>query len=135
MALLEFNRNPTERQLRQFGMVCLLVLPLVGWLWRGGLATIFWLAGVGLLVAVLGMVQPRSLRPLFLLLSMFAAPLGFLVSEVVLVLIYFGLFLPLGLVFRWIGRDALQLKLDRSASTYWQAKKQPATAARYYRQS
>jgi hypothetical protein len=28
-----------------------------------------------------------------------------------------------GLIFRLVGRDPLQLKIDRRAATYWQAKK------------
>jgi len=50
-------------------------------------------------------------------------------------IIYFGVFLPFGLVFRLLRRDALQLELDRDRDSYWEPKKQPTSAASYYRQS
>jgi len=57
------------------------------------------------------------------------------VGELSMIMIYFGLFLPLSLAFRVTGRDALQLKRLKSSSSYWQEKKQPANASTYYRQS
>jgi hypothetical protein len=57
------------------------------------------------------------------------------VGEVVLAAVYFGIFLPVGLIFRLMKRDALQLKRDPQQATYWQLKKQPSGAASYYRQS
>ena len=37
-----------------------------------------------------------------------AFPIGWTVSQVMLALMFFGLFTPIGLVFRLIGRDPLQ---------------------------
>jgi hypothetical protein len=48
---------------------------------------------------------------------------------------YFVIFLPVAIVFRLIGRDALQRVLNRSAATYWQPKRQAADARSYFRQS
>ena len=79
--------------------------------------------------------MPQTLRPLFIGLSLITIPIGAVVGELALLLIFFGLFLPLGLVFRLMGRDPLERTLDRSAATYWRRKKQPDSAARYYRQS
>ena len=52
-----------------------------------------------------------------------------------MVLIYFGCFMPFGLAFRVLKRDALGLKIDRNKTTYWEAKKPPTSVASYYRQS
>ena len=35
--------------------------------------------------------------------------------------------------FGFFGRDPLQLKIDRDASTYWQPKKQPRDVRSYFR--
>ena len=37
-----------------------------------------------------------------------AFPIGWTVSQVILLLMFYGLFTPIGLVFRLIGRDPLQ---------------------------
>jgi hypothetical protein len=133
--LFELNRRPTQRQLRQFGVVCLVAFPLLGWLWGGGPVAIGVLAAVGLVLAIVGLAVPRALAPVFVGLSMVTIPIGLVVGELALLFIFVALFLPLGLVFRLIGRDALELKPDRSAETYWRAKRRPDGVARYYRQS
>ena len=135
MKLLEFNRNPSDRQLRQFGGMLLLALPLVGWLWGATGAILATLALAGLLLAAVGMVLPKLMWPLFIVLMVIAMPIGFVVGELSMIVIYFGLFLPMGLAFRAIGRDALNLKRDRNTDSYWQVKKQPQNVVSYYRQS
>lgn len=134
MKLIEINWNPTPRQLRQFGRIALAALPLLGWLWGATAQTIAVLAAVGLLLALLSALWPTGLRPLFVALSLLTAPVGLVVGELAMLLIYFGLFLPLGLAFRLLGRDALERRLQPEVDTYWQPKATPADTARYYRQ-
>lgn len=135
MKLLEINLRPTDRQLRQFGAICLFALPLFGWLWGGSWPTIMWLAIAGGAMAVAGLIVPAALKPIFLVLTIVTFPIGLVVSEVVLAVVYFGVFLPVALIFRLLGRDALQLNRGRQQSTYWQLKKQASGVASYYRQS
>ena len=52
-----------------------------------------------------------------------------------MLMIYFGVFLPIGLAFRALGRDALQRDFDYNRRSYWEVKKQPRDIASYYRQS
>ena len=142
MKLIDINRNPTDRQLKQFAVAALIFLPLIGWLATGkprtieaaNLPLLGGLAAIGLASAVLGFIKPKALRPVFVGASLITLPIGLVVGEAVLLVIFFGLFTPMGLLFRLIGRDALQRKLERRATTYWQSKRQPDSPARYYRQ-
>src|SRR5579872_4757848 len=142
MKLIDVNWNPTDRQLRQFGVACLIFLPLIGWLTTGkphtleaaNLPVLCGLATFGLLLVVIAVIKPRLIKPLFLAASVAAMPIGLVVGELVLLLVFFGIFLPIGLIFRLIGRDALQRRLDRNAQSYWQPKAQPRDAGSYYRQ-
>jgi hypothetical protein len=135
MKLVKMNWSPTDRQLRQFGLIALAAFPLLGWLWSAGNITVVYVAAAaGGLLAVVGLLCPRAIKPVFLALSLLAIPIGMLVSEIALGLIFYGLFVPMGLVFRLIGRDALQRKFHREANTYWQHKRQPADAASYLQQ-
>lgn len=141
MKLVEMNWNPSDRQLRQFGLIGLVALPLIGWLWFGESATAVNLTAVvvstaiGVVLAGLGLLCPGVLKPVFVALMLIAIPIGTVISEVALGLVFFGLFVPLGLVFRLIGRDVLDLKFDPEATTYWRPKKGPTDAAGYLRQS
>ena len=58
---------------------------------------------------------------------------GLVIHDLVLSLAFFLVVVPVGLVFRLFGRDPLQLKIDRSAGTYWQPKKQPRDVRSYFR--
>jgi hypothetical protein len=135
MKLIEFNWRPADRQLRQFGVICLIALPALAWLWGGGTTVVMTFALAGLLLAVAGMAVPTALKPVFLALTIVATPIGMVIGELAMLTIYFGVFVPFGLVFRLAKRDSLQLRLDRDKESYWEAKKQPANIASYYRQS
>jgi hypothetical protein len=145
MALIDIHWKPSDRQLRQFGWIALIALPLAGWLFSGkpwpaeatGVqrAVIGALAAVGILAAVLAVAQPQALRWPFIGATLVALPIGLVVGEVVLVVIYFGLFLPVSVIFRLLGRDALERGIDRKRTSYWQAKPQPSGPESYFRQS
>lgn len=135
MALLETNWNPTSRQLRQFGGLCLVALPLLAWIWSGNLTVIAALAGFGLLIGIVAYVCPKAILPLYAGLMLITAPIGMVVGELAMFLIYMTVFLPIGILFRLTSRDRLRLKFDRQAISYWQPKRQPKSIAAYYRQS
>jgi hypothetical protein len=67
-------------------------------------------------------------------LTIITFPIGVVVGEVVMMAIYFAVFLPIGMIFRLMRRDALERGIDKSAPTYWQPKKQPAKVDSYFRQ-
>ncbi len=135
MGLIETNWNPNTRQLRQFGVVCGLILPLLAWLWSGSTITITTLAGIGLLIAIVASVYPKGVIPLYVALTLITAPIGTVVGEIALIVVYITVFLPIGIIFRMLSRDRLQLKIDQKANSYWQPKRQPNSIASYYRQS
>lgn len=135
MKLIEFNWHPSDRQLRQFGAIGLIALPAVGWIWGASSTVVAILACIGLALSFSGLLLPQLLKPVFLALTIVATPIGIVIGELALVLIYFGVLLPIGFAFRLVKRDALQLNLDRRRTTYWETKKQPATVESYFRQS
>ena len=63
-----------------------------------------------------------------------AGPIGIVVSHVVLALIYFGLFMPIALVFRVIGRDPLHRRFEPEAQSYWVERGGAPAAKRYFQQ-
>ena len=134
MSLVEINWSPSSRQLRQFGMVCLVALPLLAWGARGASWTWIGLAfGIACIIAGAAFLQPRFVRPLFIGLILLTAPIGMVVGELAMLLIYFLIFLPISLLFRLARRDALQLRIERDAESYWQSKPEPKDISSYYR--
>jgi polyferredoxin len=81
-----------------------------------------------------GSFVPRAVLPVYLALMVLAFPIGWVISELLLRLIYYGIFTPLGLWFRVIGRDALRLRKPETDS-YWTRRRQSADPLGYYRQA
>ena len=126
--------NPSDRQLRQFGLTAWIALPIIAAFWKAGaVPAILIAAGIGATAAALGLIYPRSLKAPFVVLRLLTLPIGFAVHELCLGLVFFAVLVPLGLVFRCLGRDALQKRLDAGATGYWQAKEQPSDVASYFR--
>lgn len=134
MKLVEMNWTPSPRELRQFGVIALVALPLLGWMWGAGTTLLIILGVSGGLLAVLGLVAPPLVKPVYVGLCLITLPIGLVVGEVLMAVVFYGVFLPIGLVFKLIGRDGLELQIDRGCKSYWSAKKQPANAASYFQQ-
>lgn len=146
MSLVNVNWQPDRKILREFSefwliFVGMFLAPMayLGWgpfRHLGGanatLAAVLW--GLALAGRVLGWLKPEWLKPVFLGLTLLAFPIGLVVSNLALMMIYYLVFTPIALVFRLIGRDALHRKLDRQAKSYWEEYNPDRGRARYLRQ-
>ncbi len=129
--LVQLHLDPNDKQLRQFGLVAIAALGVVGGLvwWKNGLFGLdfgdhartvsYALWATGALSALFSWVAPRANRPLFIGLSLLAFPIGWVVSHLALAFLFFGVLTPLALLFRLLGRDALARRWDPDADTYW----------------
>ena len=146
MALVELNLNPDKRQLRTFGLIGLVVFGgLAAWAWRTGTLMGFALGeaqatasyALGALAGICGVfsaVFPEGNKPLFITLSVVTMPIGFVVSHVILLTMYFVVMTPIGLLLRLSGRDPLARSLDRSQNSYWGRRAPQPPVDRYFRQ-
>lgn len=111
---------------RSFGLVFVGVFALVG------LFPVFfgndprlWALGVALALLVISYTVPKLLSPLNYVWYKFGMLLGMIVAPLTMLMIYFVVFLPIGLLLRLFGKDLLSLKPDPSAKTYWQQRTEP----------
>lgn len=128
---------PTDRQLRQFALISLVGFPLIGLVFSRFHvdARLFKvMAGVGVVVALVGLVSPKTIRPLYALLIAITMPIGWVISNVLLRVIFYLLFTPLGLIFRLIGRDPLVIRRP-AGDSYWRDVRATPDLASYYRQA
>jgi hypothetical protein len=124
------------RELRKFGLLVGGVFALIGvvLLLRHRAAAPYFLSA-GALLILPGLIWPRGLKPVYLAWMTLAILLGFIVSGILLVMLFFFVITPIGLVARCLGNDFLNLKLDRPAASYWQPRERRAkTPAEYERQ-
>lgn len=127
--------TPTDAQLRQFGAIWLPLALLL--LYRSVRQSPFapaLLVGAGITL-VLALIFPRALRPVFVGLTYLTTPIGFVISRVLLTMVYLLVVTPLGL---WRRRqtDVLGVKFDPSAPSYWKNSRHTTrSVASYFRQS
>ena len=136
--MIAIQWNPSTKQLRQFaGIWFPAFCGLVGW--SIGQKTGHWseveigwvLAG---LLSVGGLVLPVLIRPIFVGLILLTFPIGWVVSHLLLGLIFYGVVTPIGLILRISGHDPLQLKKP-SGNSVWKTSIGKTDATRYLRQS
>ena len=122
---LDFKEDP--KAWRKSTLLTALGLAILSSLlrWRRHLATNAWVAVLAALgiVAICAVLQPRWFRGWYRL----SLRLGFYSSQFIgrCVLAVFFVFIitPLGFLLRLAGKDALQLKRPRNATTYWHQSK------------
>ena len=133
----EITKTPPPKQLRQFaGLFLVVFLGLAGWRVWSGRADIWAaiLAAMALAVGGCGLVRPSLVRWIFTGWMMAAFPIGWTISWLALALLFYGIFTPVALLFRLIGRDALRLR-RWAGQSYWTTKDPPPGVASYFRQS
>jgi hypothetical protein len=129
--------QPTHRALRQFAAAWLVFFLGVGayqYLARGhhflGLA----LGLVAVLLGGLGLVKPPAVRLLFVASMVLAFPIGWLVSQLLLLVMFYVVITPVALFFRLRGRDPLSRKPMRGCDSLWTPKEMPPDVQSYFRQ-
>jgi len=129
--------HPPIKTLRQFAGLWLAFFGgLAAWQGtisgRGTLAIV--LAVMALTAGPLGLLWPQLMRPVYVGWMVLAFPIGWTVSQATLALIFYGLFTPIGLLFRLIGRDPLHRVHRPGLETYWSPKPSVSDPRRYLKQ-
>jgi len=75
---------------------------------------------------------PAILRPVYIFWMKLAFALGWVNTRLILVIIFYLLFAPVGLLMRLFGVDLLDRKIDTSKGSYWQKKSAQAAAISDY---
>ena len=135
--MIRIEHNPTRRQLTVFRLLWLVLFGVFGGMswWKTGLlaeAGVFWAIGAAL--PALGLVWPGVLRIVFLGASYATFPIGFVVSYIILAVVYYLVLTPIGLVSRLTGYDPMQRRFDRNAQTYWTPREPEEDTERYFKQ-
>lgn len=128
--------RPDARELRRFAIAMLVGFGLLGllWAWRANeIATgsiVLWTIGVVLAVAAF---VPGLGRVAYLSVYLPSSFVGYFVSHIILVLMFFLIITPLGLILRLMGKDPLRQKRPQHESG-WLPIEGDKQEGSYYRQ-
>lgn len=139
--MLKLDLHPKPNVLRQFAFVAVVGLPLIAALVLRLCGVFSWThpallaaAGVGVAQCLVFLAGFTPLtRWLFVVLMVVALPFGFVLSHLLMAVIYYLVMTPIGLVFRLIGRDAMGRKIDRTKTSYWHDRGPQRSPASYFK--
>jgi fatty acid desaturase len=131
----ELNRNPSRSDRLKLGVLFLGVFGLVAALqWRAEQPTrALAFAAAAVLLCLVALIPPAG-RRLYVAWMALGLVLGTITRPLFMTLAYAVLFVPLSLVFRLLGRDALKRKRRAGVETYWEDYPEATDRSRYFRQ-
>jgi len=137
MAVIDINWKPSAKQLRQFAALEIVFFAIVSaWLYCNSSSPQVAVAviAVAAVVGVLGMVWPALVRPIYVAWMAIVFPIGWLVSHLLLAILFYLVISPIGVIMKLCGYDAMQRKFDRQVETYWKHRDQKDDTERYFKQ-
>lgn len=128
--------RPDRRELRRFAVAMLVGFSVLGLFaaWRakgvGNGSIILWAIGVSLAIAAF---VPKLNRVAYLGVYLPSSIMGYVVSNVILALMFFLVITPLGIILRLMGKDLLQQRRPNQKAM-WTPVKAVKVEDSYYRQ-
>ena len=114
------NISNTKSDFRKFGItIGIFLLIVAGFLFWKGSETFQILLISGLVLCVFGFAVPIILKPIYWAWMTFATILGWIMTRVILSLLFYIVITPIGVLSRLFGKKFLDIKWDKSKDTYW----------------
>ncbi len=112
--------NLEKKNLKNFGItMCIAFLVITGLIiirHRHSIAPTAVISGVFLLLAL---IHPLLLKPIYIIWMRLAYALGWLNTRIILLIIFYIVFTPIGLALRLFRVDLLDRKIDKNKDSYW----------------
>ncbi len=115
------DKHPNIKQLRAFSLVTFLgflVLALAGW--RKGSFSLAFLFGFFMILIVAGQLYRPLLMQLYRWWMGLSEILGWISSRLILTLIFYIVFAPIGLLLRLLGNPLLNTHFPDDKTSFWQ---------------
>ena len=123
-----------RKELRRFGIIMAVAFGVIGGLllWREK-GHYFWFLILSGAFLFLGIAVPNLLRPVYKTWMTLAGAMGWCMTRIILTVLFYLVVTPIGLLTRLLGKDFLELKLDRSSAvSYWIPREGPKPEAEKY---
>lgn len=110
----------TSKDIINFAMLIGGIIALIGLVSLFNRSSAFmFLIPFGLIFMLLGFIAPVIIKPLYFVWMSLSVILGYISTRVILALLYYLIITPIGIIFKLMGKDLLNLKFDKKAETYW----------------
>ena len=114
------NIKSGKKELRSFGFVMAAAFAVLGglFLWKDN-PNYLYLFVVSAFFLISGFVIPVILTPLHKVWMTFAVLMGWVVSRLILIILFYAILTPLTLISHIFGKRFLERRLDRDKTSYW----------------
>ena len=110
--------------IRKFGItIGILLVVIAGFLFWKEKESFRIFITVGIVFFVFGATIPELLKPIYWIWMVFASILNWVMTRVIISLIFYFIVTPTSLLFRIFGKQFLDLRWDRSNISYWNYRK------------
>ena len=97
----------------------ILMLLFAGYCFYRGYAIVLYVGLGGIALLLSGLLYPKMLKPLYNSWMIVALTIGFVMSRILLAVLFYLVFTPVGLFMRMLNKDPLDRKSDPSVDSYW----------------
>ncbi len=114
------NIKSGKKELKQFGYTMGIVLGVLGmlFLWRGKEWYLYFIV-LSVVFLVPAIILPILLKPIQKLWMAVAILLGWLMTRVILSILFYLVIAPIGLILRLSGKDFLNRSFEEHNDSYW----------------
>jgi hypothetical protein len=122
MAIIEEIKNikGNKSEWKKFGITMGIILSVIGFflLWKknNNYNYILFLAAA---FFITGLILPSILRPIYKAWMALAVVMNFIMTRVIMAVIFYLIVTPTGLIASLTGKKFLDMKIDKSAKSYW----------------
>ena len=118
--IAELNSIKSSRKdLKNFGFAIGCILLSIGlFLFVRGKDLFVYFFSIGSILIILGGITPFILKPIYKIWMIFAVIIGWIMTRVILSVLFFSIITIIGIFTRLIGKDFLNLK-SKNKESYW----------------
>ena len=129
------NIKSEKSDLRKFGItIGVILLIIAGFLFWKEKESFQILLTFGITFCIFGIAIPFILKPIYWVWMIFATILGWIMTRVILSLLFYIIVTPIGLIPRLFGKQFLELKWNKIDSTYWNYRSKKLNRESYEKQ-
>ena len=116
----EVIKSCNKKEIRKFALTMGIFLLFVGaFLWWQYFHGFVYIIMGGLSLLIIGWLIPDIIKPVYIIWMSFAVMLGYIMTRILLTIIFCLLFIPVGLILRIFRKDILNERFDKMTDTYW----------------
>ena len=113
------NISLANKDLKNFGLIIGIILSMFGlFLLFSGIDYFIYVVSVGLIFLSLGLIAPKVLKPIYKVWMTFAFIFGWIMTRLILIILYYTVITGIAILARIFGKDFLNLKTNYRES-YW----------------